>query len=155
MYSKFEYDVKVVHADAPDFASTLALVASTRRPRHPQPPKVGDRIRQLRKAKGLTQTQLGRLVGVTQRVVTYYENEGGTLAPDLLARFAKALDVSADHLLGRTASTAPLDSALPENLRLWRKLKQVEALPLPERRQVVQFIDALVERNTLKRQKAS
>jgi transcriptional regulator with XRE-family HTH domain len=149
LYSNFVYPVKVVHADVPETAPTLPPVPVSKGQ------SVGERLRQLRKAKGLTQTQLGKRVGVSQRVVTYYENEGGSLGPELLSKFAKALGVSADTILGNTGAQSTLGSALPDNLRLWRKLKQVETLSPPERRQVVQLIDALVERSTLKRQKAS
>lgn len=37
----------------------------------------------------------------------------------------------------------------------WKKAGLVEKLPPIERRQVVQFIEALVERNEFKREKAS
>lgn len=137
------------------FDPTLGSVAPVPRAKRQPKETVGDRIRQLRKARGLTQTELGEAVGVTQRVVTYYENEGGTLAPELLLKFAQALGVSPNDILGRPRGAGSLDSALPDNLRLWRKLKQVETLPPPERRQIIQLIDALVERNSLKREKAS
>lgn len=116
---------------------------------------LGVRLRQLRQARGLTQTELARKVGVTQRVVTYYENEAATVSADLLAKFAKVLGVSADELLGTPAKPSAATELLPQSLRLWRKLKQVEALPPTERRQIVQLIEAFVERSELKRKKAS
>jgi len=50
--------------------------------------------------KGLSQTDLGKRVGVSQRVVTYYEVRGVSPTPELLVRIAGALDVSTDVLLG-------------------------------------------------------
>jgi hypothetical protein len=40
---------------------------------------------------------------------------------------------------------------MPQSLRLVRKLHQIETLPSKERRSVLQYIDALVERQALKR----
>ncbi len=34
---------------------------------------------------------------------------------------------------------------------LWRRLRQVEALPPPDRKQVLHLLDTLVERETLKK----
>lgn len=108
---------------------------------------VGDRIRQLRKTKGLTQRELGRQVGLSQRIVTYYESQGGTLSPELLARFADALDVSTDRLVGREKPTRrPASSNTPGELRLWRRFKRVKELPTHDRKTVLKMIDALADR---------
>lgn len=52
---------------------------------------MGDRIRRLREARGLTQLEFGRLVGVTKSAVSQWEN-GGT-ANLKLAVLAKVLEV--------------------------------------------------------------
>lgn len=61
---------------------------------------------------------------------------------------ARVLRVSVDELIGYRPAQVPADRANP---RLWRKLRQVEALPPPDRKQVLQLIDTLVERETLKK----
>ncbi|MGH9366332.1 MAG: helix-turn-helix domain-containing protein, partial [Thermoanaerobaculia bacterium] len=78
---------------------------------------LGDRIRKFRLAKGLTQTELGKMVGVTQRVITYYEVRGVSPPPDLLVRIADALDVWLDELFGRTAPGRGPAAAPGESLR--------------------------------------
>ena len=60
----------------------------------------GDRLRQLRKEQGLTQTELGKRMGISQRLVAYYEAQGGSPSPELLVKFADALGVSTNTLLG-------------------------------------------------------
>ena len=60
----------------------------------------GDRLRQLRKEQGLTQTELGKRVGISQRLVAYYEAQGGSPSPELLVKFADALGISTNTLLG-------------------------------------------------------
>lgn len=131
----------------PERAPTLLFVPKAKKKNtgH-QAVSVGDRIRELRKAKGLTQRELGRLVGLSQRIVTYYESQGGSLSPELLVRFADALDVSTDILVGREKVSRRPDSGAPDDLRLWRRVKRVQELPLHDRKTVLKMIDALADR---------
>jgi transcriptional regulator with XRE-family HTH domain len=62
---------------------------------------LGERIAAARLEAGLTQQQLADKLGVTQRVVTYWEREAAGLRADQLAKLAEALGVSADFFLGR------------------------------------------------------
>lgn len=113
----------------------------------------GARLRDLRKARGFTQAELAEAIGSSQRMIAYYETQGGTPAAPLLLKLARALSVKADELLGLKRDRRP-DSAAPQDLRLWRKLKRVERLPASQRRTVVQLIDALVEGEALKKQQS-
>jgi transcriptional regulator with XRE-family HTH domain len=54
---------------------------------------VGQNIRLFRKAKGLSQTQLGDAIGVTFQQVQKYENGFNRVGSSRLARIATALDV--------------------------------------------------------------
>ena len=109
----------------------------------------GPRLARLRKATGYSQRELAAEMGISQRVVAYYEGETRYPPAHLLPRLAAVLGVSADELLGlkSTSSRRAPDS------RLWRRFKRVEALPPREKRQVVQLLDALLDRERL-RQKA-
>lgn len=110
---------------------------------------LGDRLRHYRKMKGLTQTELGEIVGVSQRLMTYYETQGGQPSADLLARFAEALDVSTDVLLGRTSD--PRAATSPQALRLWRRLRRIEEIPSQDQKAVLKMIDALADRRGSRR----
>ncbi|WP_031405327.1 helix-turn-helix domain-containing protein [Geobacillus vulcani] len=59
------------------------------------------RLRMLRKAKGLTQEELGRRVNVTKVSISGYENGNRTPDMDTLKALADVLGVSVDYLLGR------------------------------------------------------
>lgn len=61
----------------------------------------GERIKSLRKRQGMTQTQLARVLGLSQQAVGKWET--GNSAPDqaTLQRLADIFDVSIDFLLGR------------------------------------------------------
>lgn len=110
----------------------------------------GDRLRQLRKARGFTQTELGEAVGTSHRMIVYYEIQGGNPPADVVKKLARALDVSADELLGLRKLPKKKREA-PSNVRLTRKLRRVEELPAADRRSVLRFIDALLEKESLKK----
>ncbi|MGN0755046.1 MAG: helix-turn-helix domain-containing protein [Aristaeellaceae bacterium] len=65
----------------------------------------GDRLRQLRKERNLTQQQLAELIGVKNSVISFYEVGERMPSPEVLRKLAMALHVSTDYLLGieRTA----------------------------------------------------
>lgn len=60
---------------------------------------IGKQIKKFRVARGITQEQLGQLVGVTTQAVSKWER-GGTPDAELLPRLSKVLSVSIDALFG-------------------------------------------------------
>jgi len=61
----------------------------------------GDRLKQLREGKGLIQAELGKLIGVSDRVIGYYEaNDRFPKKPETLQRISEVFQVSVDYLLG-------------------------------------------------------
>lgn len=61
---------------------------------------IGKQIKKYRAKKGITQEQLGNILGVTTQAVSKWER-GGTPDAELLPGLATALDVSIDALFGR------------------------------------------------------
>lgn len=61
--------------------------------------EIGRRIRQLRKARGLSQTALGEQVGVTFQQVQKYERGTNRISTSTLVRMARALSVPLAELL--------------------------------------------------------
>lgn len=76
---------------------------------------LGERIAELRKARGMTQEQLGQLVGVSSQAVSKWE-KGGTPDVELLPSIADRLEVSIDGLFGRDSAHREDMEAL---LRQW------------------------------------
>ena len=65
----------------------------------------GDKIKQLRNSAGLTQVELGKLIGISDRVLGYYEaNERFPRKQEVIAKFAQVFNVSVDYLLGTDGS---------------------------------------------------
>jgi transcriptional regulator with XRE-family HTH domain len=106
------------------------------------PPGFGPQLAQIRKARGLTQTELGQKLGVSQRVVAYYEQADAQPPGPLLLDLAQALQVSTDELLGRRPLKTPGPS--PKTARLLKRLQQVESLPRADQQAVLKFVDALL-----------
>ena len=87
-------------------------------------------------------------------MVAYYESPGATPPAHLLPAIAQALGVSIDALYGRSSPARKLAKQEGDS-RLRRRLLAVEKLGRAEKRQVLQLIDALIERGQLKRRMES
>jgi transcriptional regulator with XRE-family HTH domain len=104
----------------------------------------GKRLIALRKARGITQVELAKTLGTTQRTISYYENEGGLPTVLLLGGLAGALGVTTDELLG-LKPTKVQDSL--KKRRLWKRLQRIESLPERDQRAVIRLINSLVASN--------
>jgi transcriptional regulator with XRE-family HTH domain len=105
----------------------------------------GKRLATLRKAAGYTQLQLADEIGATRRMIAYYESESQHPPANMLVDLAKALNVSADALLG----IEPIKN-VPVSSRLERRIRQIEKLGPKPRKQITQLIDTFVEAEQLK-----
>lgn len=110
----------------------------------------GERLASLRKAAGFTQVELATELGVSQRMVAYYESPQAAPPANLLPRIASVLGVSIDDLFGRDTKRRLVKQDGDSRLR--RRLLAIEKLEPAEKRQVLQLLDAFIERGQLKRQ---
>lgn len=101
----------------------------------------------LRKAAGITQTALTAEIGISQRMMAYYEGPNAQPPANLLPTIGRALGVSIDALLGVEVAKRKVKAT---DTRLQRRLQQIERLPPQERRQILQLLDAFIERGQLK-----
>ena len=69
---------------------------------------IGERIAILRKQKGFTQKVLAEKMGLLNYLISDYERGRRRLYDEMVARFAIALEVSADYLLGLKDEPEPL-----------------------------------------------
>lgn len=98
----------------------------------------GERLAQLRKKAGLTQAQLGKMAGVSYRVIAYYEGETKHLPADILPKITHALKVPIDELLGIKPLKMKKESF---SNRIWKKLKRFEQLTPKDQKFVLHYID--------------
>lgn len=101
----------------------------------------GERLSQIRKSRGLTQAEVGKAVGVSNRVIAYYEQDGAQPPGAMLVDLAKALRVSTDQLLGLKL---PKEKRSPRTARLMKRLQKIEALPPSDQRTVLKILDSLL-----------
>jgi transcriptional regulator with XRE-family HTH domain len=104
----------------------------------------GERLSQIRKSRGLTQAEVGRAVGVSNRVMAYYEQDGAQPPGAMLVDLARALRVSTDELLGLKL---PKEKRSPRAARLMKRLQRIEDLPPTDQRTVLKILDSLLHRH--------
>jgi transcriptional regulator with XRE-family HTH domain len=71
----------------------------------------GDRMVVLRKTAGFTQLELAKKLGISRRMIAYYEGETEHPPTTILPRLAQALNVSTDEILngdGRRAAPSKM-----------------------------------------------
>lgn len=66
-----------------------------------------ERIRDLREDADLSQTQMGKILKLTQRAYSYYENGERAIPAEVLISIAKYHKVSVDYILGLTDIKKP------------------------------------------------
>lgn len=101
----------------------------------------GRRLARLRKEAGYSQRALAEEIGISYRMVAYYEAQTSHPPAHLLPTIADALGLTVDQLLGHRSVRTKKS---PTNERLLRQLRQVEKLPPHARRSVLEHIDGLV-----------
>jgi len=69
------------------------------------------RIRNLREDKDLTQAYMGKILNVTQKTYSRYENDERAIPVEILAKIADFHETSIDYLVGRTNVKQPYPKA--------------------------------------------
>ena len=114
--------------------------------------KVGERLARFRTDAGYSQRDLSAELGISQRMIAYYEKRDDPPPAYVLPALTKALGITIEQLLGLNGTK---ETPKPKRDRLWRRFKQVETLPVSDRRQIVQFIDMAIDRARLKGRRES
>jgi transcriptional regulator with XRE-family HTH domain len=118
---------------------------AAKRPRKPEDDEpFGQRMARLRKLAGYSQRSLAAELGISYRMVAYYESQTEHIPAHLLPHLADALGITVDQLLGREAVSP---RRKPENQQLLRKLRRVEMLPPRARTAVIEHIEALLAKH--------
>jgi transcriptional regulator with XRE-family HTH domain len=108
---------------------------------------LGERLARLRKQKGFTQVELAKQMGIIQSLISDYERDRLRPHPDMIARFAIALHVSADEILG-LQPTKKANGFVPKNRRLVRRLQMIDNLPRRDQEALLRTIDAFLAKTT-------
>jgi len=103
---------------------------------------LGQRLARLRKERGLTQGEVAKRTGLTQVLVSNYECDRLRLSAEMAVRFVKALGIASEDLLGEKKKAQSVVEQ--PSLRLLRRMKQIEALPLYQQRALLTTIDNFI-----------
>jgi transcriptional regulator with XRE-family HTH domain len=102
--------------------------------------KMSERIRRIRKQKGLSQTDLGELIGVSQQVITNYERGAREPNVEILLKIAGALGVTIEALIGEK-------SFKPEDMTpraLQKRFELIKKLPPEKQKAFINMVDAFI-----------
>ena len=107
----------------------------------------GPRLVALRKTAGVTQTALAAEIGISQRMMAYYEGPIAQPPANLLPAIASALGVSIETLLGTETSKR---RAKATDTRLQRRIQEIEKLDVKKKRQIMQLLDTFIANEKLR-----
>ena len=98
-------------------------------------------VAKARQAVGLTQAELAEKVGILQNIVSAHERGRLRLSAEMLIRFARALDVSTDDLLGIQEKPS---NGTTKNRRLLRRISHIDKLSKRDQEALLRTIDAFL-----------
>lgn len=103
----------------------------------------GEHITALRKRKGLSQADLGKIVGTSGDIIGKYERDDVKPSVEVAVKIADALDVSLDFLVGKTS--VEIDTTT------LKRLQEIQKLGDQDKTHVFEMIDAFLrDRKTKK-----
>lgn len=98
-------------------------------------------ITRARKQKGLTQVELAQKMGITQRVISYYEKEAKTISLDAISKIAKALDISKNKILITNKEVQDLPE-LP--VAFQKRIAKIKELSPKSQKTIYDVIDGMI-----------
>lgn len=101
----------------------------------------GERLVRIRKSRGLTQVELAEQMDLIQSLISDYENDKLRPHGEMVARFALALEISADELLG--VKPAKAHGRKPSR-KVLRRLERIESLPPHQQSTLLKTIDTFL-----------
>jgi len=113
---------------------------------------IGERLKKLRKERGLTQKEVESITGIAQRNISSYESGKLKPAGRTLTRLAAALEVETKDLIGDAPAEASLALADGELLGLFR---EVEKLPESDKSRIKWVISLAIRQNRIQEMMAS
>lgn len=113
----------------------------TGRPAKTKRSEFGERLHAAREAKGLSQAQMAKKLGLAQQSYAAWERRNVALRADQLGQLAEILGIGADQLLGNEAK--PARAAGPVG-KLRQVFESASKLPRHQQAKVAEFVEAFV-----------
>jgi len=87
---------------------------------------MGDRLRELRLRKSISQEEVARQIGITRSAYSHYEINNRQPVYETLKKLAVLFNVSLDYIIGGEQSTKADPQVMPEALEIIRILNNMD-----------------------------
>jgi transcriptional regulator with XRE-family HTH domain len=112
----------------------------------------GEALRKLRRKKGYTMEQLAERAGMSKRMIGHYETHVKRPSLEKINKIAEALDTSIEELMANIDSTTKKKNS-DLSYKIMKKVRIIEELPTRDQNTIFSLINALAEKNKLKKKK--
>ena len=103
---------------------------------------MGERLRQLRRQRHLSQEEVARHIGITRSAYSHYEINNRQPVYETLIKLAAFYDVSLDYIIGGTVAPCKPPLADPhETRRIWQLLQHMDQ---EQRQQSIRLLNELL-----------
>lgn len=110
---------------------------------------IGERLFKTRRARGFSQQNLGKKVGISKRMIAHYEGDNGVPPLDSLIKIAEALNVTVSYLLGESTQKTIKGEMC---LKMRKQIEKLQKLPPKEQKTIFNMIEIASEKNKKEKQ---
>ena len=103
--------------------------------------KLGKRIAELRKERGMTQIQLAEALGISQQLVAAYETGDRKVPASMLPMLSKLFAVSLEQLMGM--EIRPGKSG--QTAKLQRQIELIGLMPRAKQKFITEMLEAFIK----------
>jgi transcriptional regulator with XRE-family HTH domain len=104
----------------------------------------GKKLFAIRRARGISQKELGEKIGVSLRMISYYERDENGPPIALLKKISAALNVTSSYLLGESTLKVTIKDDVDPTLK--KPIETLQALPRNDKKNAINMIEALALR---------
>ena len=108
---------------------------------------LGKRVVELRKKKGLSQSDLAKQVGISYAQIGRYETKGAQPPAEVLKKIADTLDTSVDFLI--SGDTDEKAASTLKDVELLQQFRAVEQMDEDDKSTVKKLIDAFITKKKI------
>lgn len=107
-----------------------------------------NRLKFLREEKGLFQSDIAKILGVSVAAVGFYENEKRDMSPDTIIKLAEYFNVSTDYFLGKSDIRNPEQQEDPLGLaKIGFSMKDYNPPTETQKQQIKGLLEVIMKDN--------
>ncbi len=110
---------------------------------------IGEKLKQIRKVRGLSQAELSEKVQVHVTNIARYETNKQTPTIEVLKKIADFYDIAVDYFVSEESEVKPA-SRLKDKILL-EKFEKIEDFSDEEKKVVIELIDAFIAKHQIKK----